>query len=110
MDREKLKKFVLAELKKIIPQEIALENINMPLLDKLIEEFCAKNPKDMEVLNVFSPTDEHMDEINKNPEKAIADGLIDRMQYEQIINRAGLAYQSAEVTRMIKELSDMAFE
>jgi hypothetical protein len=106
MDKEILRKFVLEEFKKKLPQE----NIDEPLMDKLMEEFCRKNPNDMEVLNVFDLTDEEISEINKNPEKAIADGTLTRIEYGQIINHAGLAYRSDEFCKYIDDLPDSVFE
>jgi hypothetical protein len=114
MEREKLKKFVFDEFKKEAPWEIAadeekfrefiLKNIDEALLDRLVDEFCAKNPKEFEVLNVFMLSDEQIDEIKKNPGKAIADGTIDRIKYEKIINHAGLAYQKNAIHEQIAQL------
>ena len=119
MEKERLKRFVLDELKKKVPEEIAADeqkaaefiskNFDGSLLDRLMDEFCAKNPNDLGVLNVFNLTDEQMDEIRKNPEKAIADGVIDRVKYGQIINHAALAYQSNALIEHINGLPDSAF-
>ena len=116
MEREKLKIFVLDEFKKEAQQENAageksanennLQNIDELLLDRLIEEFCAMNPMDLEVLKVFKLSDKQLNEINKDPEKAIASGLINRIKYEQIINHAGLAYQTSEINKYIDSLPD----
>jgi hypothetical protein len=114
MDKEVLKRFVLDEFKKEVPQEIATDetkvqefiskNLDDPLLDKLMEEFCAKNPDDEAVLNVFTLSDEEINEINKNTEKAIADGTIKRIKYEQIINHAGLGKRSADFRKLVETL------
>jgi hypothetical protein len=105
MDDIKLKEFVLKELQKNIPEEIAkdekkekkstLSNINEPLVDKLVAEFCEMNPHDWEVLNVFTLSDEKTKEITENIAAAIADGTVERLRYEQAVNEAGLAYQTA---------------
>ena len=117
MEREKLKKFVLDEFKKEAQQKIAAgekgadefisENIDGLLLDRLIDEFCAKNPADWEVLNVFRLSDEQANEIKRDPEKAIASGIINRLKYEQIINNAGLAYKKSELDKDITSLLDL---
>ncbi|MDR0585027.1 MAG: hypothetical protein LBG57_11885 [Treponema sp.] len=114
MDNGKLKEFVLMELKKEVPQEIAkdekkakefiLSNINEPLVDKLIAEFCEKNPRDMEVLNTFRLSDEKLKESKENIDTAIADGTVERIKYKQIVNHAGLAYQSAVMDGYFDEL------
>jgi hypothetical protein len=111
MEKEKLKQFALDEFRKKYPQpatkspaeetaqdekashECTSTNINEPLLDTLVNEFCQNNPEEFAVLNVFSVSDEKLKEIQENIETAIADGTIERITYEQIINHAGLAYQ-----------------
>jgi hypothetical protein len=102
MDNVILKEFVLKEFKKKIPQETARDekkvkefisrNINEPLVDKLVAEFCEMNPMDFAVLNTFKLSDEKLKEIKENIETAIADGTIERIKYEQVVNHAGLAY------------------
>ncbi|WP_148257671.1 hypothetical protein [Leadbettera azotonutricia] len=100
MDREKLKKFALDEFKKQAPKEIArdekslheftLKNINEPLLDKLVDEYCQKNPEEFAVLNVFGVSDEKLKEITEKTDVA---STIERIEYKKIVNNAGLAYQ-----------------
>jgi uncharacterized membrane protein YebE (DUF533 family) len=116
MDNKKLKGFVLKELQKDIPEEIAkdekkarefiLSNINEPLVDKLVAEFCEKNPYDWEVLNMFTLSDEKTKEIQENIAAAIADGTVERLKYEQAVNEAGLAYHIAVWDEYMDELSD----
>jgi hypothetical protein len=126
MNTVKLKEFVLKELQKDVPQEIAKDEkkaqecivttINEPLIDKLVAEFCEKNPQDLEVLNVFKLNDEELEEIKATIAAGIADrimGTIERLKYKQAVNNAGLAYQSAVLNEKIDDfftsyLSDLA--
>jgi pyruvate-formate lyase len=117
MDNVKLKELVLKELQKEVPQEIAkdekkakefiVSTINEPLVDKLVAEFCEKNPQDTEVLNVFNVSDEELKEIKENIAAKIADGTVERIKYEQAINHAGLAYKIAVVDEYFDELDSI---
>jgi hypothetical protein len=103
MEREKLKKFAFNEFRKKVPQEIAndekkwqefiLKNINETLLDKLVDEFCQKNPEEFAVLNPLGFSDEKLKEITENIDAASAAGMLEEIKYKKIINNAGLAYQ-----------------
>jgi NADP-dependent 3-hydroxy acid dehydrogenase YdfG len=105
MEKEKLRQFAIAEFLKEAPQEIAMDeeksrnfiaqNINEPLLDKLLDEFCEKNPEEFAVLNPFSLSDE------ENIKRVIPDGIIERLKYEQVVNNAGLAYQTDKMAEYI---------
>jgi hypothetical protein len=121
MDKEKLTVFAIAEFQKTmpadeIPQEIAgdekkisefiLSNVNGPLLDKVVDEFCQKNPEPFAVLNVFSVSDEKLKEIKENIAAAIADGTVERIKYEQVVNHAGLEYKKKEIDDAFLELSE----
>ncbi|MFP3041414.1 hypothetical protein LQZ19_06285 [Treponema primitia] len=108
MERETLKKFALDEFKKQAPEEIAkdekrlhefiLKSINEPLLDKLVDEYCQKNPEEFAVLNVLSISDEKLKEIT---EKTNTAGALERIKYIKIINNAGLAYQGDVLTKLL---------
>ena len=89
MDATKLKRLTIEKLS----EEIPLANINEPLVDKLVAEFCEKNPQEFAVLNPFSISDEELKDIKENIKRAIADGIIERLKYEQVVNHAGLTYQ-----------------
>jgi nitroimidazol reductase NimA-like FMN-containing flavoprotein (pyridoxamine 5'-phosphate oxidase superfamily) len=103
MDNVKLKEFVLKELQK---EEFIVSNINEPLVDKLVAEFCEKNPHDWEELNVFTLSDEKVKEIRENIAVAVADGTVERIKYEQAVNHAGLAYHTAVMNGYMDELPD----
>jgi hypothetical protein len=94
MNNVKLKEFVLKELQKE-SNEFVLSTINEPLVDELVAEFCEKNPEEFAVLNTFSVSDEKLKWIKENIGAAIADGTVERIKYEQVVNHAGLACQSA---------------
>jgi hypothetical protein len=105
MDATKLKQLTIAKLS----EEIPLANINEPLVDKLVGEFCEKNQQEFAKLNTFTFSDERLKEIKANLDKAITDGTIERIEYEQAINHAGVAYLSSKVCEYIAELPDADF-
>ena len=117
MERDKLKTFVMDEFKKDAQKKNATgegsvnesgkKGIDEALLEKMIDEFCAMNPMDLEVLNVFTISDEQVAKIKQNPGKELTSELIARLEYGQIINNAGLAYKKFELGKFINELSDM---
>lgn len=107
MDKEELKNLVLEEFKKRVPAEIATdekrvqefvsENIDEPLLDKLVEEFCMKNPQDFAVLNTFD-----FDNAEQNREETV-----ESIKYKTFVNSAGLKYKEKEVDDAFKELNGL---
>jgi geranylgeranyl pyrophosphate synthase len=109
MDNVKLKEFVLKELQNKA-KEFGLSTINEPLVDKLVAEFCEKNPDEFAVLNTFGVSDEKSKEITENIATAIADGTIERIKYEQIVNYAGLAYHSAVMNEYSDEIKQAVKE
>jgi hypothetical protein len=109
MDNVKLKEFVLKELQNKA-EEFGLNTINEPLVDKLVAEFCEKNPEEFAVLNTFGVSDEKSKEIKANIATAIADGTIERIKYEQAVNYAGLAYQSAVMNEYMDEIKQAVEE
>jgi uncharacterized protein YerC len=102
MEREKLKKIALDEFTEKVPQEIAKnekklhefisKNINEPLLDKLVDEFCKQNPEEFAVLNPLCIISG--EELKEIAEKIDVASMVEIIQYEKIINNAGLAYQA----------------
>jgi hypothetical protein len=118
MEKERLKKFAFDEFKKQAPPEIAkdekslhefiLKDLDEPLLDKLLDEFCQKNPEEFAVLNTFSISDEKLKEITNNIAAAIADGMFEKIKYEQIINHAALEYQKDVMVKNIGDIEDEA--
>jgi hypothetical protein len=119
MEREKLKQFALDEFKKKYPQpatkspaeetayaeralhECTATNINEPLLDTLVNEFCQNNPEEFAVLNVLSVSDAQLKEITGKSDAEIAAGTIERITYAKIINNAGLAYQEDILSKLL---------
>jgi hypothetical protein len=107
MDKEKLKRFALDEFRKKVPRETAadetkldefiVKNIDVPLFDKLLEEFCAKNPDDFEVLNTFDFND-----VEQNAKETL-----ESIKYKQIINHAGLAYKKKSIDDALGELHSL---
>ena len=97
MDATKLKRLTIEKLSETIP----LANINEPLVDKLVAEFCEKNPEEFAVLNPFSVSDEELKDIKENIKRANADGIVERLEYEQAVNNAGLAYQHEKMAEYI---------
>jgi hypothetical protein len=104
----------LKELQKEVPQEIAkdekkarefiLSTVNEPVVDKLVAEFCEKNPQDFEVLNVFDFSDEELKKTKENIGTETTDGMLEIIKYEQVVNLAGLAYKSAVISEAIDKL------
>jgi hypothetical protein len=105
MDNGKLKELVLKELQKEVPQEIArdekkakefiLSNINESLVNKLVAEFCEKNPDDFAVLNTFDFNNVH-ENAAETPEN---------IKYKLSVNRAGLEYKKKAIDDALKELN-----
>ena len=105
MDNAKLKEFVLKELQKGIPQEIAkdekkakefiLSNIDESLVNKLVAEFCEKNPDDFAVLNTFDFNNAH-ENATETPES---------IKYKLSINHTGLEYKKKEIDDAFEKLN-----
>ena len=107
MDKIELKELMIAELSKEIPEdeirdgeslrELVLANMNEPLVDKLIDEFCKMNPEAGAVLNPF----DFNDPIQNAAETA------ESIEYKMLMNKAGLAYRTKEIEKTIQELIDL---
>ena len=104
MDTIELKELVIEELSKEIPtgkirdraklRELVLANMNETLVDKLVAEFCEKNPEAHAVLNPFDFSD---------PKQNAAE-TAESIQYKILVNNAGLAYRKKELGKTIQEL------
>ncbi|GHV94871.1 hypothetical protein AGMMS50293_11910 [Spirochaetia bacterium] len=91
MDKNKLTEFVMNEFREKAPAEFSQDpvklktfiytNIDHELLNKLIDEFCEKNPDDFAVLNPLGVSPDNQDTLSS-------------LKYKKIINNAGLSYQA----------------
>ena len=102
MNTTELKEFLIEEFGKEIPsdkirdgktlRELVLADMDEPLADILLAEFCEKNPGNMAVINPLE-----YDPATETAKSA---------KYKMMINHAALAYLKKEVDSMIKELND----
>ncbi|MFP3041415.1 hypothetical protein LQZ19_06290 [Treponema primitia] len=107
MDSLLLKELLIDELARKVPaekisdksklREFVLANIDKPLVDKLVAEFCGKNPEDFAVLNVFSFNDAEQN----------TDETQESIKYKLAINRAGLNYRKKEIDSAFNKLDTL---
>jgi hypothetical protein len=107
MNPIELKELMIEELIKEIPtdrnqdraalRELALTNMNEPLVDKLVAKFCKKNPDALAVLKPFDTSD-----LEQNGTETV-----ESIRYRRLVNNAGLAYCKNELEKKIQEFCDL---
>jgi hypothetical protein len=107
MDAVELKELLIKEFSKELPaakvqdwaalRELVLANMNEPLADKLIAEFCKKNPEPRAVLNPFG----------FNGTEQSATETEESINYKILVNNAGLAYRKKEIEKDIQALQEL---